>query len=75
MAAQGLLRRGGRVMKDAGRWRLAGTALLLLLALFVAGWNWSKPLGGAGSQREGRVVTDLFAEPGGHQHHAARERQ
>ena len=52
MAAQGLLRRGGRVMKDAGRWRLAGTALLLLLALFVAGWDWSKPLGGAGSQRE-----------------------
>ena len=36
MAARGLLRRGARVMQDAGRWRLAGTALLLLLALFVA---------------------------------------
>ncbi len=52
MAAHGLLRRGARVMSDAGRWRLAGTALLLLLALFVAGWDWDEPLGGAGSQRE-----------------------
>ncbi|GLV27210.1 adenylate/guanylate cyclase domain-containing protein [Sphingobium sp. Cam5-1] len=52
MAARGLLRRGARVMQDAGRWRLAGTVLLLLLALFVAGWNWTKPLGAAGSERE-----------------------
>ncbi|CAD7340607.1 adenylate/guanylate cyclase domain-containing protein [Sphingomonadales bacterium 56] len=52
MAAHGLLHRGARVMRDAGRGRLAGTALLLLLALFIAGWDWDKPLGGAGSQRE-----------------------
>jgi adenylate cyclase len=52
MAARGLLRRGARVVQDAGRGRLAGTALLLLLALFVAGWDWTRPLGGAGSQRE-----------------------
>ncbi|WP_097093017.1 adenylate/guanylate cyclase domain-containing protein [Novosphingobium sp. Chol11] len=52
MAAHGLLHRGTRVMRDAGRGRLAGTALLLLLALFIAGWDWDKPLGGAGSQRE-----------------------
>lgn len=45
MATRGLLRRGARVMQDAGRWRLAGTALLLVIALFVAGWDWSKPLG------------------------------
>ncbi|MFC4594624.1 CHASE2 domain-containing protein [Sphingobium tyrosinilyticum] len=52
MAARALLRRGARVVQDAGRWRLAGTALLLMLALFVAGWDWTRPLGGAGSQRE-----------------------
>ncbi|MBH1998917.1 MAG: adenylate/guanylate cyclase domain-containing protein [Sphingomonadaceae bacterium] len=52
MLARGLLRRGARVMRDAGPWRLTGTALLLLLALFVAGWDWSRPLGGEGSQRE-----------------------
>jgi adenylate cyclase len=52
MAARGLLRRGARVVQDAGRGRLAGTALLLFLALFVAGWDWTRPLGGAGSQRE-----------------------
>ena len=45
MAARGLLRRGARVVQDAGRWRLIGTALLLALALFVAGWDWTKPLG------------------------------
>ncbi len=49
---RGLLRRGARVVQDAGRWRLVGTALLLVVALFVAGWDWSRPLGGAGSQRE-----------------------
>jgi adenylate cyclase len=49
---RGLLRRGARVVQDAGRWRLAGTALLLTVALFVAGLDWSRPLGGAGSQRE-----------------------
>ena len=52
MAARGLLRRGARVVQDAGRWRLVGTALLLMLALFVAGWDWTQPIGGAGSQRE-----------------------
>jgi adenylate cyclase len=52
MAARALLRRGARLVQDAGRWRLAGTALLLMLALFVAGWDWTRPLGGAGSQRE-----------------------
>ena len=52
MAARGLLRRGARVVQDAGRWRLIGTALLLVLALFVAGWDWSRPLGGEGAQRE-----------------------
>ncbi|HEX7742889.1 MAG TPA: adenylate/guanylate cyclase domain-containing protein, partial [Sphingobium sp.] len=52
VAARGLLRRGARVVQDAGRWRLAGTALLLAVALFVAGWNWNRPLGGEGSQRE-----------------------
>ncbi|HEX7876022.1 MAG TPA: adenylate/guanylate cyclase domain-containing protein [Sphingobium sp.] len=52
MAARGLLRRGARVVQDAGRWRLAGTALLLAVALFVAGWDWNRPLGGEGSQRE-----------------------
>lgn len=49
MASRGLLRRGARVVQDAGRWRLIGTLLLLLLALFVAGWDWSRPLG---DQRE-----------------------
>ena len=52
MASQGLLRRGARIVKDAGRARLAATALVLTIALFVAGWNWNRPLGGAGSQRE-----------------------
>lgn len=50
--AGGLWRRGARVVRDAGRWRLAATLLVLLLALFVAGWDWNRPLGGAGSQRE-----------------------
>lgn len=48
----GLLRRGARVVRDAGRWRLAATVLVLLLALFVAGWDWNRPLGRAESQRE-----------------------
>ena len=50
MAGRRLLRRGARIVQDAGRWRLAGTVLLLMLALFVAGWDWSRPL--AGDRRE-----------------------
>ncbi|WP_176594515.1 adenylate/guanylate cyclase domain-containing protein [Sphingobium sp. EM0848] len=48
----GLLHRSARVVRDAGRWRLAATLVILLLALFVAGWDWNRPLGEAGSQRE-----------------------
>ncbi|WP_340266029.1 CHASE2 domain-containing protein [Sphingobium mellinum] len=49
MASRRLLRRGARVVQDAGRWRLAGTLLLLLIALFVAGWDWTRSVG---AQRE-----------------------
>ncbi|KKW91984.1 guanylate cyclase [Sphingobium chungbukense] len=48
----GLWRRGARVVRDAGRWRLASTLIVLLLALFVAGWDWNRPLDGVSSQRE-----------------------
>lgn len=45
MPSRGLLRRGARLVRDAGRWRLAATGLMLLLALFLAGWDWNKPIG------------------------------
>ncbi|WP_375195937.1 CHASE2 domain-containing protein [Sphingobium sp.] len=45
MRKRGLLRRGARLVRDAGRWRLAATGLVLVLALFIAGWDWNRPLG------------------------------
>ncbi|WEK44048.1 MAG: adenylate/guanylate cyclase domain-containing protein [Candidatus Sphingomonas colombiensis] len=39
-------------MRDAGRWRLVATALMLALATFIAGWDWSKPIGSGVAQRE-----------------------
>jgi adenylate cyclase len=51
MRKRGLLRRGARLVRDAGRWRLAATALVLVLALFLAGWDWNRPLG-SGISRE-----------------------
>lgn len=45
MPTRGLLRRGARLVRDAGRWRLAATGVLLLVALFLAGWDWNRPLG------------------------------
>lgn len=51
MRNRGLLRRGARLVRDAGRWRLAATGLVLVLALFLAGWDWNRPLG-SGISRE-----------------------
>lgn len=52
MAAGGIWRRTTRLVRDAGHGQLAATLLVLVLALCVAGWDWTKPIGGAGSQRE-----------------------
>ncbi|WP_022683895.1 adenylate/guanylate cyclase domain-containing protein [Sphingobium bisphenolivorans] len=52
MAKPSLLSRGARLVHDAGQFRLAATALALMLALFLAGWDWSRPLDGARGQRE-----------------------
>ncbi|KEY99628.1 guanylate cyclase, partial [Sphingomonas sp. BHC-A] len=51
MPTRGLMRRGARLVRDTGRWRLAATGALLLLALFLAGWDWNRPLG-RGTARE-----------------------
>nr|WP_254657076.1 CHASE2 domain-containing protein [Sphingobium fuliginis] len=51
MPTRGLLRRGARLVRDTGRWRLVATGALLLLALFLAGWDWNRPLG-SGAARE-----------------------
>ena len=51
MPMRGLLRRGARLVRETGRWRLAATGALLVLALFLAGWDWNRPLGG-GRARE-----------------------
>lgn len=52
MATRGLIPRAMRVMRDAGRGRLAAAALVLALALFVAGWDWGRPLGAGSHARE-----------------------
>ncbi|MCW6533303.1 adenylate/guanylate cyclase domain-containing protein [Sphingomonas lycopersici] len=41
-----------RVVRDAGRGRLAAAGLVLALALFVAGWDWGRPLGAGTHARE-----------------------
>ena len=52
MATRGLIPRAMRVVRDAGRGRLAAAALVLALALFVAGWDWGHPLGAGSHARE-----------------------
>jgi adenylate cyclase len=52
MATGGIWRRTTRLVRDAGHGQLAATLLVLVLALCVAGWDWTVPIGGAGSQRE-----------------------
>ncbi|WP_287461067.1 adenylate/guanylate cyclase domain-containing protein [Sphingomonas sp.] len=49
---RGLVPRAMRVVRDAGRGRLAAAVLVLALALFVAGWDWGRPLGAGTHARE-----------------------